>query len=167
MKTPVSMAVRSHAGVPASAASKLLFGFVGLDLPSPTGNCCPLDQVCKAGICSTSARAVFSIYTQSSNAVRTAIRQTEHGTVDPRNRIMKSQLIQIFRTFWMGLLMASAFGSICGCTSMDVTNTAARPWGGPLEKEQCEDQWRAMGPTWFFPSPTVEQQRNEEWLRSH
>jgi hypothetical protein len=167
MKTPVGMAVRSHAGVPASAASKLLFGFVSLDPPSPTGNYFPLDQVCKAGICSTSARAVFSIHTQSSNAARTAIRRTDHLTVDHRHGIMQSHLIQIFRTFWMGLLMASAFGSICGCASVDSTNTAARPWGGPLEKEQCEEQWRAMWPIWFFLSPIVEQQRNEEWLRSH
>jgi hypothetical protein len=62
MKTPVPMAVRSHAGVPASAASNNFA--TGPWRPvslSPTRYCRALDQDGEAVICSISARAVFRL----------------------------------------------------------------------------------------------------------
>jgi hypothetical protein len=81
---------------------------------------------------------------------------------------MKSQPKHISWVVGQGLVIALASVSVCGCASVDSTNTDTRAWGRASGHEQRDEEWRGMGwPLQFFNWPTVEQQRNEEWLRSH
>jgi hypothetical protein len=64
--------------------------------------------------------------------------------------------------------MALALVSVSGCASVDSRNTDPRAWGRASEHEQREQWWGIPGVYGLlYPCPTWEQQRNEEWLRSH
>jgi len=57
---------------------------------------------------------------------------------------------------------------LSGCMSADPANTDSRAWGRSSEYDQRE-AWRRdfLFGSGTFVCPQFEQQRNEEWLRSH
>lgn len=167
MNAPIQMAVRSHAGVSASAASDGLVSARTVESGYPlTRSCHAFAQRCAGVIGCPAARKLFSINARArSRATKTSVH-----AVQPTGFTMPEPALPQPKRFFKALAQCLPLLLLLvgGCASVDTTNTDTRPWGRASEFERHEEWRRSQGLFgWLLSCPEWEQQRNEEWLQRH